>query len=74
MYTNSKSIPYYFKYLEYSYLNVIFWPIMGVDNFLILDLKKLNWDLHEYITYKQAWAFIHTLVMAQGDCIAAHGR
>ncbi len=43
MYTNhanSESIPFYFKYLEYSYLNVTFWPIMGKD---IRDLKKLNW-------------------------------
>ncbi len=52
MYTNSESIPYYFKYLEYSYLNDTFWPIIGEDNFFTRDLKKLNWNLHEYITYK----------------------
>ncbi len=50
MYTNSESIPYYFKCLEYSYFNVTFWPIMGEDNFFIRDLKKLNWNLHEYKT------------------------
>ncbi len=58
MYTNSGSIPYYFKYLEYSYLNVTFWPIMGEDNILIKDLKKLNWNLHEYITYKQVSIYL----------------
>ncbi len=50
MYTNSDGIPYYFKYLEYPYLNVTFWSIMGEDNFFISDLKKLICDLHEYIT------------------------
>ncbi len=58
MYTNSESIPYYFKYLEYSYLNVTFWPIMGEDNFLIRDLKKLNCNLHEYITNKQVSIYL----------------
>ncbi len=58
MYTNSESIPYYFKYLEYSYLNVTFWPIMGEDNLFIRDLKKLNWNLHEYITYKQVSIYL----------------
>ncbi len=53
MYTNSESIPYYFKYLEYSYLNVTFWPIMEEKKNFITDLKKFNWNLHEYITYKQ---------------------
>ncbi len=35
MYTNSESIPYYFEYFEYSYLNVTFWPIVRENKFLI---------------------------------------
>ncbi len=58
MYTNSESIPYYFKYFVYSYLNVTFWPIMGEDTFFIMDLKKLNWNLHEYITYRQVSIYL----------------
>ncbi len=58
MYTNSESIPYYFKYLEYSFLNVTFWPIIGEDNIFIKDLKKLNCDLHEYITCKQVSIYV----------------
>ncbi len=58
MYTNSESIPYYFKYLEQSYLIVTFWPIMGENNFFIRHSKKLNWDLHEYITYKQVSIYL----------------
>ncbi len=65
MYTNSESIPYYFKYLEYSYLNVTFWPIMGEDNFFIRDLKKLTWNLHEYITYKQVSIYLWVTESAQ---------
>ncbi len=65
MYTNSESIPYYFKYLEYFYLNVTFWPIMGEDNCFIRDFKKLNWDLHEYITYKQVSIYLWVTDSAQ---------
>ncbi len=30
----------------------------GEDFFFIRDLKKLNWNLHEYITYKQASIYL----------------
>ncbi len=57
-YTNSESISYYFKYLEYSSLNVTFWHIMGEESLFIRDLKKLNWIIHEYITYKQVSIYL----------------
>ncbi len=31
---------------------------MGEDIFFIMDLKKLNWNLHEYITYKQVSIYL----------------
>ncbi len=45
MYTNSESIPCYFKYLEYSYLNVTFWPIMG-DTVRIFLIQYQYWYLN----------------------------
>ncbi len=31
---------------------------MGEEFFFIMDLKKLNWNLDEYITYKQVSIYL----------------
>ncbi len=46
---------------------------MGEDIFFIMDLKKLNWNLDEYITYKPVsiYLFVGSLTQNMSNLFSA---